>query len=187
MRDARAHAAGGPTSAPSTPRCIPLVIDRMRAEGRWARAPSRTRVAGAGTWWDWKPAKLVLEDLLDQGLLMCADRTPGFARMYDLPERVLPPDLDTRDPGQLEATRHLLLRGLARLGVATAHRDGRLLPPEPADRVKPTLAGLLADGEIVPVDVEGWPAPAYSHAAALEGPLKVPDVSRRRCSRPSTT
>src|SRR5438270_423195 len=89
-----------------------------------------------GTWWDWKPAKLVLEDLLDQGLLMCAERTAGFARLYDLTERVLPPGLDTSNPGQLEATQRLLLRGLARLGVATPIEMADYFRLKPADQVK---------------------------------------------------
>src|SRR5918911_2852235 len=98
----------------------PVVLERVRAQGPLGAAAFDDPRGGRGTWWDWKPAKLVLEDLLDQGQLMCADRTAGFPRLYDLAERGLPPDLDTRDPGEAEATRHLLLRGLHGLGVATA-------------------------------------------------------------------
>jgi uncharacterized protein len=46
---------------------------------------------------------------------------------------------------------------------------------KPVDQVKAALAGLLADGEIVPVDVEGWRSPGYSTHAALNGPLDVPE------------
>jgi uncharacterized protein YcaQ len=149
------------------------VLDRIRAEGALSAAAFEDPRGGRGTWWDWKPAKLVLEDLLDQGELMCSERTTGFARIYDLPERVLPDDLDTSDPGNEAATRYLLLRGLAGLGVATA---GEIIDYY---RLKPALPRLvlremLADGEVLPVEVEGWPAPAFSTPAALEGPLRVP-------------
>src|SRR5918911_705526 len=98
----------------------PLVLERVRAEGPLGAAAFEDPRGRRGTWWDWKPAKLVLEDLLDQGVLMCGTRTAGFARLYDLTERVLPATADTRDPGVLESARHLLLRGLNGLGVATA-------------------------------------------------------------------
>ncbi len=50
-----------------------------------------------GTWWDWKPAKTALELLLWKGDLMVTARQ-GFQKVYDLTERVLPPDTDTRLP-----------------------------------------------------------------------------------------
>jgi len=152
----------------------PRVLERVRAEGPLGAAAFEDPRGGRGTWWDWKPAKLVLEDLLDQGLLMCTGRTAGFGRLYDLPARVLPAGLDTREPAQLEATRHLLLRGLDRLGVATAIDMADYFRLRPIDQVKAALAGLLADGEIIPVEVEGWRAQGYSTQAALDGPLDVP-------------
>ena len=105
---------------------------------------------------------------------MCTERTAGFARVYDLAERVLPPGLDTRDPGQLAASRHLLLRGLERLGVATAIEMADYFRLKPIDQVKAAMAELLADGEIVSVDVEGWSKAAFATPAALNGPLDVP-------------
>jgi uncharacterized protein len=152
----------------------PLVLERIRAEGPLGAAAFDDPSSGRGTWWDWKPAKLVLEDLLDQGLIMCSERTAGFARRYDLTERVLPPGLDTRDPGRLAATRHLLLRGLERLGVATAIEMADYFRLKPADQVKEALAGLLADELIVPVSVEGWGKSSYSTPGLLTGPLDVP-------------
>ena len=152
----------------------PVILERIRAEGALGAAAFEDPRGGRGTWWDWKPAKLVLEDLLDQGELMVTERTAGFARIYDLPERVLPADLDTRDPGDADATRYLLLRGLAGLGVGTIGEIidyYRLKPPLP----RAILKQLLADGEIVEVDVDGWLAPAFSTPAALEGPLDVPE------------
>src|SRR4051812_20988257 len=55
----------------------PLVLDRVRAEGPIGAAAFDDPRGGRGTWWDWKPAKLVLEDLFDQGLIMTASRTAG--------------------------------------------------------------------------------------------------------------
>src|SRR4030088_2850556 len=140
----------------------PAVLERVRAEGPIGAAAFDDPRGGRGTWWDWKPAKLVLEDLVDQGLIMCAERTAGFARLYDITERVLPPGVDSREPSQLEATRYLLKRGLDALGVATAIEMDDYNRLKPADQVKTALAGLSEDGEIVGVAVEGWAKQAYS-------------------------
>src|SRR5438094_567409 len=128
---------------------------RRRAVWRCARkaAAFDDPRGGRGTWWDWKPAKLVLEDLLDQGLLMCTARTPGFARLYDLTERVLPPGLDTSEPSRTEASRHLLLRGLRALGVATANEMADYYRLKPGEGLKAGLAALRAESDVVEVDV----------------------------------
>ena len=152
----------------------PLVLERVRAEGPLGAAAFEDPRGGRGTWWDWKPAKLVLEDLLDQGLLMCAARTAGFARLYDLTERVLPPGLDVRDPGEAEATRHLLLRGIQAMGLATATEAADYFRLTPLQQPKARLTELLTSGQIVQVEVEGWSAPAFSTPAHLESSLRIP-------------
>ena len=156
----------------------PRVLERVRVEGPLGASAFEDPRAGRGTWWDWKPAKLVLEDLLDQGELMCADRTAGFARLYDVPERVLPSGLDTSDPGVAGAARHLLLRGFRGLGVATAREAAdyfRLRPAETPPSLGALVRGLVEDGEIVPVEVEGWRGgSAYATPEALAGSTRPP-------------
>src|SRR5437868_10064745 len=95
----------------------PVIMERVRSEGALGAAAFEDPRGGRGTWWDWKPAKLVLEDLLDMGELMCSGRTAGFGRLYDIPERVLPPELNVSDPGDADARRYFVLRGLNGLGV----------------------------------------------------------------------
>lgn len=58
-------------------------------------------------WWDWKPAKKALEQLFMQGDLMVTNRD-GFQKCYDLTERVLPCDIDTRPPSMVEFATHLI-------------------------------------------------------------------------------
>jgi uncharacterized protein len=153
----------------------PLVLDRIRAEGPLGGAAFEDPRGGRGTWWDWKPAKLVLEDLFDQGILMCAERTSGFARLYDLTERVLPLGLDTSDPGQLAATRHLLLRALDGLGVATASEMADYFRVRPADNPKAALKSLVEDESIVEVEVSAWRSPAFATPAALQADPRIPE------------
>jgi uncharacterized protein YcaQ len=154
----------------------PLVLERVRAEGPLGAAAFEDPRGSRGIWWDWKPAKLVLEDLLDRGELMCTHRTSGFARLYDLPERVLPPGLDVSDPGPAEAARYLLRRGFQALGLGTAIEAADYFRLKP-EQWRPAFADLLEAGDVVPVQVEGWRGAAYAVPEALEGPTDLPEHS----------
>jgi uncharacterized protein len=137
-----------------------VVLERIRQEGPLAasdfREPGGRR---GGTWWDWAPAKHVLEDLFDQGVLLVHDRV-RFERRYDLAERVLPAGLDLSEPSAHEAAVELTVLGTRALGVATATDLAdyfRLRPKE----AKLALAEAVSSGLLQEVRVEGWAKPAY--------------------------
>ncbi len=115
-----------------------------------------------GPWWDRTDTKWVAEALWSAGVLTTATRV-GFARHYDLAERVLPPEVLAREVSDEEAVRELILRAAGALGVATEPdlRDYFRLNPKQS---KPAVAALVAAGELEPVDVAGWNAPAYLRA-----------------------
>jgi uncharacterized protein YcaQ len=124
-----------------------------------------------GPWWDRSDTKWVAEALWSSGALTTATRV-GFARHYDLSERVLPPEVFARDVDDVEAVRELVLRAAGALGVATEPdlRDYFRLNPKQS---KPAVAALVAEGELEEVEVDGWSAPAYLRAG-----LTVPRVDR---------
>jgi uncharacterized protein len=115
-----------------------------------------------GPWWDRSDTKWVTEALFSAGVLTTATRV-GFARHYDLTEKVLPPEVVAREADDDEAVRELTLRAATALGVGTEAdiRDYFRLSPKQA---KPAIAKLVANGEIEPVEVDGWTAPAYLRA-----------------------
>ncbi|KAA0116093.1 winged helix-turn-helix domain-containing protein [Mycolicibacterium sp. P9-22] len=115
-----------------------------------------------GPWWDRSETKWVAEALWSAGVLTTATRV-GFARHYDLTERVLPPEVLARHVSDEEAVRELILRAAGALGVGTEPdlRDYFRLNPKQS---KPAVAALVAEGELEPVDVAGWNAPAYLRA-----------------------
>jgi uncharacterized protein len=118
-----------------------------------------------GPWWDRSDTKWVAEALFASGALTTAHRV-GFARHYDLTERVLPPHVLAREVDDHEALRELTLRAATALGVGTEAdiRDYfRLRPAE----VRPVLADLVTAGELERVEVAGWPAPAYLRAGQI--------------------
>lgn len=112
-----------------------------------------------GPWWDRSDTKWVAEALWSAGVLTTATRI-GFARHYDLTERVLPAEVVTRQVDEEQAVRELTLRAATALGVAT-EADLRDYFRLGARQVKPAIAALVAAGEMEPVQVEGWAAPAY--------------------------
>ncbi len=118
-----------------------------------------------GPWWDRSDTKWVAEALWSAGVLTTATRV-GFARHYDLTERVLPADVVNRQVDEAEAVRELILRAAGALGVAT-EADLRDYFRLGARQVKPAIADLLLAGEIEQVDVDGWSAPAYLRAGQI--------------------
>ncbi|OBK47942.1 winged helix-turn-helix domain-containing protein [Mycobacterium sp. 1081908.1] len=129
-------------------------------EAHLAATPRRKK----GTWWTRSDTKWVAEALFASGALTTATRV-GFARHYDLVERVLPPRVLAREVDDDDAVRELTLRAATALGVGT-EADIRDYFRLSAQQVKPAIAALLAAGEIERVDVDGWSAPAYLRAGA---------------------
>ena len=112
-----------------------------------------------GPWWDRSVTKWVAEALWASGVLTTSHRV-GFARYYDLAERVLPPDVLAREVDDHHAVRELTLRAATALGVGTEAdiRDYFRLRPA---QVRPALADLVTAGELERAEVAGWGAPAY--------------------------
>ncbi|MEF2070217.1 winged helix-turn-helix domain-containing protein [Consotaella aegiceratis] len=121
--------------------------------------------AGEGGWWGWSDTKRALEWLFWAGRITTASRR-GFARLYDLPERVLPAAiLAMPTPEPAEAHRRLIAIAARAHGIATASdlRDYFRLSP---DVIKARLPELVETGELLPVEVRGWSQPTYLSAEA---------------------
>ena len=130
-------------------------LDESGRESARDGGPSR-----ATSWWGWGDTKRALEWLFWAGLVTTRTRR-GFARVYDLPERVLPSGiLALPTPDEAEAVRGLVRVAFRALGIATEPdlRDYFRLDPV---RSKAAVASLVEAGELLPAEVEGWAAPAY--------------------------
>lgn len=93
------------------------VLDRIKAEGPLQSRDFETdKVRGA--WWDWKPAKVALEQLFHDGTLMVSERK-GFQKVYDLTEKILPASVNTKMPSKEEYARHLVENALKAHGLAS--------------------------------------------------------------------
>jgi uncharacterized protein YcaQ len=126
--------------------------------------------AGADAWVGTIP-RATLEALFGQGTLAIAERLDNFARRYDLAERVIPAEHFSRSVDAVEAQRELIRTAARCYGIATAD-DLADYYRMPARTAQERIVELAGGGELVPVRVEGWRAPAYLHKDA-KVPRKV--------------
>ena len=123
-------------------------------------------------WWDWKPAKRVLEQLFLAGELMVVARD-GFRKIYDLRENVLPNHIDTTRPTDIEWCEFLVNRRIGAMGIATEYDIGYIrsaIRQLTARNIKvlmqKSLSNLVEQKVVIPVTVNG--ITCYSHAETLE-------------------
>ena len=103
------------------PELIRDVLEEVRATGPVAASAvmEHERPKRTGPWWDWSDVKRAMEWLFWSGQVTSARRR-GFERLYDLPERVLPPEVLAAPTPPVEEAQRELLRVAARsLGVGT--------------------------------------------------------------------
>jgi uncharacterized protein len=163
------------------------------------QGPIRARDTGAtrppprpGHMWNWHEGKVALEYLFFTGQVAAASRV-NFERLYDTSDRVVPAEISDRPtPSVADAQRQLVRVAAQALGVATEPDLGDYFRlPRSGSRER--VAELVATGELITVDVEGWTAPAYLwpaardprklHARALLSPFDSLIWSRERTER----
>jgi len=177
MARARDDAWGGMRSvARDQPALVEAVRSMIAEHGPLTAAAVERRLSGPpdpaardrSNWgWNWSDSKRAIEYLFWAGELSSAGRTSQFERLYDLPERVLPPHVAAAaDPEPADAWRELVAIAARAHGVATEPdlRDYFRLRPEQS---RPAVAELVEAGQLRPVTVEGWARPAYLHRDAV--------------------
>jgi uncharacterized protein YcaQ len=126
-----------------------------------------------GPWWGWSDGKEALELLFAQGRVAIAARR-RFERIYDVSERVFPPELLAAPAiAADEARKALILRAVRAMGVGTArdiaqyfHIDAWWDRQSVRGRRKPANTQVLFDelveaGHLEQVRIDGWKAAAY--------------------------
>lgn len=141
---------------------VRAVLDRLAADG----PVTTTELGGARKtpgWWEWSDVKQAVEYLLACGHVVCVERR-GWRRVYDLPDRALPPAALHDDLTDRECHVELLARAGRALGVGTK--------ADLSDYYRlRNVAGFAAVAEeagLVPVEVEGWEQAAWASPEALE-------------------
>ena len=154
------------------------VLDRVRTEGPlMSRDFARADHPKGDGWWDWKPAKLALQRLFFEGRLMVRNRQ-AFQRVYDLTERVLPPEVDTTPPTETEYADYLIRQTLRAHGLATGPQmayQRRGMGAVVARR----LETLIEAGEVLRVQIgRRNPLHYFALPSALEASVRIQNRMR---------
>jgi len=137
------------------------VYQRVVEEGPLLAADLRTRVGKRGGWWDQDDGRTALEALFYLGRIAARRRAQDFARLYDLPDRIIPAAALARPAlAEHEARKELLTlaAGYHGVGTLTDLADYHRLTPTHCKRA---LAELVEEGRLLAVTVQGWERPAY--------------------------
>ena len=145
-------------------RLVEELLDRIRRDGPLSSTDLEPRAAIEWYWRPTNPVRAILEALAEAGVLGLA-RREGNRRVYDLIERLLPAGLLADRPPERDQRRHKLLSryrahgllgrsGSAELWLGTAPGVRKVGGSGTATRGE-LLAGLVEDGALVPVTIEG--------------------------------
>lgn len=135
---------------PKDEKLMKYVLDRIKTEGSLMAkdfAHNGKKISA----WGSKPAKIALEQLFEQGDLMVLFRK-NFHKVYDLTERVLPADLDTKTPTKVEVIRFHILSFLRANGIGQA-AEIAYLQTGAKPIVKAILNEMLVGGELIQIKV----------------------------------
>lgn len=136
---------------------LEAVLDQIARTGACgSRDVGADEARSGGGWWDWHPSKTALEYLWRSGRLSVL-RRDGFAKVYDLAERVIPQAVRAAEAGMTEPEIVDWAAGAAldRLGFATSGEIAAfwdLITPEEA---RIWCRDQLASGALIEVDIEG--------------------------------
>jgi uncharacterized protein len=146
---------------------IESVYDYVVANGPVVAGDLKQRVGKKGTWWDYDDGKIALEALFYEGRVSARRRPRDFARVYDITERVIPPEALARPTlPEREARKELLVLAAKYHGVGTLRDLTDYHRMKQASCVE-LAAELVEEGRLVPAEVRDWGRPAYAHPDAV--------------------
>lgn len=136
---------------------------------------------GSSGWWDWHPSKTALEFLWRSGRLSVCHRA-GFQKVYDLAERVIPPEALNAFVPDAGVIDWAMSAALARLGFATSGELAGFFEIATRAEARDWCARALAEGRIREVEVslaDGSLRRSYTTEEALAEARALPQPSAR--------
>ncbi|TDQ27836.1 winged helix-turn-helix domain-containing protein [Tenacibaculum caenipelagi] len=163
------------------PKVMQYVMDTIRAEGPKKARDFENETKKPGSWWNWKPTKIALERLFLQGDLMISERN-GMQKTYNITEKVLPENIDTTIPNNLEFAKYLVTTYLRAYGFTTVKQITHLKTGNSIRKnVNEVLNSMLEEGSILKIDIDGLPS-VFIQSNLMEKKVKKDDLSIRLLS-----
>lgn len=131
---------------------------------------------GRGGWWDWHPSKTALEYLWRTGVLSVRQRR-GFAKIYDLTERVHPVAHAALAPTPAATIDWACRAALDRLGFATSGEIAAFWALVTPDEAKAWCAAAQRRGAVAEIAVEGADGTlrrCFARPGAIEAAAALP-------------
>ena len=129
-----------------------------------------------GGWWDWHPSKSALEWLWHTGQLAIT-RRDGFQKVYDLTERVIPPEHRTATPDTPALIDWACTSALDQLGFADIGELWKYWNAITPLEARHWAKQALARGDVIEIDVQGADG-------ALHRSLARPDILTQAATAP---
>ncbi len=145
---------------PKIKKIIPVILDKIKSEGAVSSLdfPSGERVRGG--WNTIKLTKLALHLLHLQGKLMVVQRR-NFRKYYDLPERALPSNLNTKNPTSTEIAEYVVDKALENLTIASQKEIAEYLQIIDKAAISKVLLKKEASGDIEQIKIGENPKKKY--------------------------
>jgi uncharacterized protein len=130
------------------------ILNRIARDGPVGTADvGQDELRGKGGWWDWHPSKTALEWLWRTGQI-AVTRRDGFAKIYDLTERVIPQAHRAPVPAE-RVLDWACGSALDRLGFATSGEIAAYWKAVGPDAAKAWVKAAQASGEVEEIEVIG--------------------------------
>lgn len=154
------------------------VLRQITDEGRCSSMDvGKDEEKGSGGWWDWHPSKTALEYLWRSGELSVCHRK-GFRKVYDLTERVIPPEHLNAQVDEHDMIDWACMSALERLGFATSGEIAAFYAITTPAQAKHWCTVAIADQRITETQIEsadGTLRPSFILAKKLNRPTPEPN------------
>ena len=128
------------------------VLQRITTDGALQAKDFEEHQGFTGGMWEWGPIKQAIEHLFMQGDLLVTKRV-SFQKVFDLAERVIPADVNTKRPTKLEYAHYLISRYLGAHGIGHLSEFGYLRKAV-GPLIKQAVNEKIESGEILEVHLK---------------------------------
>ena len=135
------------------------VRERIKIDGPLQAKDFEEHQGYTGAMWEWGPIKQAIENLFMQGDLLIT-RRDNFQKVFDLTERILPPNINTASPSKNDFAHFLITRHLDAHAIGHITEFGYLRKGM-GTAIKKAVQEQLEEKKIKPIKIQRRPEVFY--------------------------